>query len=156
MYCEYIIIERKKVFLINNLGETMSYKEKLKKQKDEITKIEKVLKLYPDIEENRDRWGDIKFSSPSINPETDHIFINHNCGCCSDSPLQVWPYKTIEGIKVFSKPACFVVGEMNAYGSGERPYDNWEERFRKENIPETVIDQIQIFFNENKPEDCED
>lgn len=130
--------------------------DKIKQQKFELNKIEKALELYPDIEENRDRWGDEKLSSPSINVETDSVLINHNCGCCPDSPLQAWPYRMVEGVKVFSKPACFTVGEENQWGCGEIEYDNWQEKLRKENIPEKVIDQVQEFFNNNKPEDYED
>lgn len=134
----------------------MNYTDKLKKQKEEISRTEKVLGLYTDIEESRDRWGDIKLSSPSINAETDNILINHNCGCCPDSPLQVWPYKIIEGFKVFSKPACFMVGEQNQWGYGEIEYDGWQDKLRKENITEIVINKVQEFFNNNKPEDYED
>ena len=134
----------------------MSYIEKIKKQKEEIAKIEKILELYPDIKENIDRWSNKKLSSLSINSETDQIYIDHNCGCCEDSPLQVWPYKNVKGIKVFSNPACFMVGEKNQWGSGDIEYDGWQDKLRKENIPEIVINKIQMFFNDNKPEDYED
>ena len=135
----------------------MSYIENLKKTKKEMLQMEKVLELYPDIEEHTDRWSNKRISSSSINSETDQVFINHNCGCCDDSPLQVWPYKNVNGIEVFSNPACFIIGEKIPFysGIGERPYDNWQEKLRKENITETVINKRQIFFNDNKPQHIE-
>jgi len=135
----------------------MDYIEKIKKQKKEIARTEKVLELYPDIKEKIDRWSNKRLSSPSINSKTDRVHINHNCGCCEDSILQAWPYKIVNGIEVFSDPACFVIGEKIPfyYGLGERSYDNWQEELRKENITETVINQIQKFFDDNKPQHIE-
>ena len=130
--------------------------EKLREQREDLDRTEKAIGLYPDIEEHSDRWGTKRLSSPSVNKDTDKVFIKHNCGCCPDSPLEAWPYKNVEGVRVFSKPAYFMVGEKNQWGFGEIEYPNWQEILRKENIPEKVIIQVQEFFNNNPPEDCED
>jgi len=91
--------------------------------------------------------------SKSVNNKANEVWFNHNCGCCPDSPLQAWPHIIHKetGTKIHSNPACFMVGEQVAFGIGEQPYDNWQEKLKKENISSTVIKKIKEFFKENKP-----
>ena len=84
------------------------------------------------------------------------IDINHSCGCCADSPLQMWPYKQIDGVKVFSQPPCFKVGEPNQWGIGEIAWDNWEDELQEVNISETVIQKIKKHFKENPAIELDD
>ena len=71
--------------------------------------------------------------------------MRHNCGCCSDSPLGVWPYIETESGKVYSDPAVFMIGEMH-WISGDKPYKGWEEQMRKYGISEVVIGKISEYF----------
>lgn len=127
----------------------MNLQEKIKQEEKEIENKKKLLERFPDLEEHRDRWGNIRFISSEINTIADKVFINHNCGCCPDSPLQAWPYKEFFGIKVFSNPTQFFVGQKNQFGIGDIPDQDWEEELRKENISEEAIKEIQKYFNEN-------
>ncbi len=134
----------------------MQVKDHLEALKISARKLEGVLKLFPDIEEHHDRWNTMRLCTPSINKLTDDVNINHNCGCCIDSPLQVWPYKNVQGTEIHSKPTCFTIGEQNAYGHGERSDPNWQEQLNKANIPQEVIDKVQVYLDEHPPTEYDD
>jgi len=134
----------------------MELKEKILQEETQIFAKKKLLEMFPDLSEHRDRWGRTRLMSSHINGVADEVFMNHNCGCCDDSPLQAWPYKTVNGIAVFSNPTCFCVGEKYAYGFGDRPFDDWEKDFREASISEVAIKKIQEYFDENKMEDFDD
>lgn len=127
----------------------MELKEKLEQQEKKIENQKKLLEKFPGIKEHSDRWGTIRLISKEINTIADEVFINHNCGCCPDSPIQAWPYKEFFGIEVFSDPTQFFIGQQNQFGIGEIPDSDWEEELRKENISEEVIRKIQQYFDEN-------
>lgn len=135
----------------------------LQKIEDQITEltnkkkiIEKLVEKYWDIAEYTDRWESKRFSTRMVNTEVDCVMMKHNCGCCDDSPLEAWPYKLVEGTEVYSNPAFFFIGEKNNDGTGDKPYDNWQEKLRKENITEYVIGKIQEYLDANPPIDIED
>ena len=126
---------------------------------DQITELnnkKKVVEKYFDISEYIDRWGTKRLSTTAINKEVNCVIIKHNCGCCDDSPLEAWPYKLINGIEVYSKPAHFYIGEKNAYGCGDEPEDDWQKDLRIAEIPEFIINKIQEYFNSNPPKEYED
>ena len=129
--------------------------QRIKEQIAELNNQKKVIEKYWDISENIDRWSTKRFSTAMINSEVNDVMIKHNCGCCEDSPLEAWPFKEIEGIKVYSKPAYFYIGEKNAYGIGDNPDEDWQALMRKSNIAEPVIKIIQKYFDDNPPTKCE-
>ena len=120
----------------------------------EIAKLKNIQKEYPDIKTHTNRWKTERLFSKKVNNIVNKVDISHNCGCCEDSPLEAWPYKLIKGLEIFSDPCCFQVGHKNAYGIGECPYDDWEEKFKKNNISEVVIKKVKKYFKEYPPEDC--
>ena len=126
-------------------------KEKLEAQASMTKAHLKLLERFPDLKEHRDRWNNSRFCTPLINEQVDKAQIHHNCGCCPDSPLEVWPFKKINGIKIFSEPPCFTVGEKDCYSDemSERPYENWQRQLRDSNIPENVISIVQKYFNDS-------
>jgi len=131
----------------------------LQKIEDQITELnnkKKVIEKYFDISEYTDRWGTKRLSTSAINKEVDCVMIKHNCGCCPDSPLEVWPYKLIDEIEIYSKPAYFFVGEQNAYGYGDKPNNDWQKELRDAEIPEFIIEKIQEYFDDNPPKEYED
>lgn len=109
----------------------------------------KLLEKFPDLKKRSSRWGKIRYSTKAVNAIVTDCDISHNCGCCPDSPIEVWPYVIIEGVKIYSAPERFMPGEGNAWGYGERSYDNWQEGFKKEGIAEVVTEKVQQFFDEN-------
>ena len=133
------------------------FKDELEAKQKELNSMRKISELFPDIKEHRNRWGTIRLTTKDANSKTNQAQICHSCGCCEDAPLQAWPYLEVDGIKVFSDPPYFTVGEKIPYyyGMGERPYDEWEQKLRDANIPESIISIVQDYFNENKPKHVE-
>jgi len=129
----------------------MKVKERLEGLKKEFCELETSLKLFPDLEEHRDRWETIRLCTPSINKLTDDVEIRHSCGCCADASLQAWPFKLIQGTYIYSKPTCFFIGQQNDYGYGEIPDPNWQDKLKEADIPQMVIDKIQAYLDNNPP-----
>lgn len=143
-----------------------SLKEFLEKRTKELeAELQKVKDLqtsvvfeFPDLKRIVDRWGNERFCSTQANKIVTNCTIKHNCGCCFDSPLEVWPYLIFGsgsipgGIFIYSDPPSFMVGEKNGYGYGDILYNNWKKKMREANIPEIVIEKVSKYFEENKPE----
>ena len=132
---------------------TTTMKEKIEEQEKEINTRKKLIEMFPDLHEYKDRWDHVYLCSKDVNPIADDVFINHNCGCCEDSSVQAWPFKEFFETNVFSDPACFTVGEKVScyFGEGERPWDNWEQKLIEAGIRQLVIDKVRDFFEQNKP-----
>ena len=145
------IIENANVHNATLEKENHSYHEKLRKLNGRLTIIMEghleLVKTYPDIWLHTNRWKTRRYVSQMVNEVVTHADICHNCGCCNDSPLEVWPYLEQEGVKVYSDPPTFIVGEKCGYG--DRPYDNWEENLKKAGIPVAMIQKVQEHFDEN-------
>jgi hypothetical protein len=140
----------------------MDIRDHIKQKREEAAKAKAeadgaldLLDKFPDLELHVNRWKRERYSSAQANPLTTDCDISHNCGCCPDSPLEVWPYVQLGDVRVYSKPACFVVGERNAYGYGERPYDGWQDELEAEGIPDEVIAKVGAYLSAN-PETSED
>jgi len=129
-----------------------SVQEELSKLKAEASKkvaeAERLVRLstaYPDLQKHVGRWEKVVYYSPSVNPKVVQYDLRHNCGCCSDSPLEVWPYLETKDGRVYSDPPCFQVGEKYYLG-GDRPYPKWEEAFEKAGISEVITEAISAHF----------
>ena len=129
--------------------------DKLKAEEERNRKLQKLAERFPDLHEHRDRWGTIRHSTKAVNGLVDNCIIKHNCGCCPDSPLEIWPYIEIDGWRIFADPIPYTVGEK-AYGYGETEWFGWEEKLRKEGIHEKVVRIVQGFFLDNRPEEEDD
>jgi hypothetical protein len=122
----------------------------------EADRLERLFTEFPDLLRHENRWKVVRYYSKSINPRANKYDISHNCGCCSDSPLEVWPYLETENGNVYSDPPRFTVGEKSYYG--DRPYPGWKEDMRKADIPESIIESIMGHFRheaESAREDLE-
>jgi hypothetical protein len=119
---------------------------------DRAEKLERLATLYPDLKKQVGRWEKVAYnSSPSANEHVDKFDLRHNCGCCDDSPLELWPYLETEFGKVYSSPVPFVVGEKE-YSHGDRPYGNWKQLLNEAKIPDSIIEQIQSYFDKQEQE----
>jgi hypothetical protein len=116
----------------------------------EADNLERMLKEFPDLLKNVNRWRKVRYYSPSVNPRVDKYDMSHNCGCCEDSPLEVWPYLETENGRVYSDPSRFQVGEKSYHG--DRPYSGWKEKMREAHIPESIIESIQEHFRQEARE----
>lgn len=123
--------------------EPQKLREEAEKALKEAERIESLESLFPDLKKETGRWGKVVYSSPSVNTEVTDFESRHNCGCCRDSPLEIWPYIDLPGgNRVHSSPAQFFVGERNPYGSGNIANPGWEEPLRAAGIPEEIIKRI--------------
>lgn len=126
----------------------------------EADKIKKLLAAFPDLRRQVNRWEKVSYSSASVNPKVTDYESRHNCGCCSDSPLEIFPYLDTEWGRVYSNPACFTVGEQDPYGGGDKPYPGWDEKMRQAGIPQPIIERVSYLLgsteNEVQSEEGED
>lgn len=122
----------------------------IRKNQEEIDVLQALVQIYPDLKIHTNRWGKIRYSSKTANQHVTKYERGYNCGCCSDSPLEIWPYVETNFGKIYSDPTCFIVGERGF--DSTTPIENWQESLRVANIPDMVISDISIIFNVNDEE----
>lgn len=115
----------------------------------EQARLSKAYQAYPDLQKHVGRWGKVAYYSKAVNSQVTFVDVRHNCGCCSDSPLEVWPYVDTEHGRIYSDPPCFTVGEQH-WIAGDKPYPGWEQKMRGAGIHESVIEMIQRRFDKDK------
>lgn len=113
----------------------------------EAKQLEALLAEFPDLQKYTGRWKKVAFYSKAVNQHVERFDIRHNCGCCSDSPLEVWPFLETPHGKVYSDPPKFVVGEQH-WISGDRPYDGWKDKLQEAQIPEVIIGTVEMHFKQ--------
>lgn len=133
----------------NILKEIQKLHGEIEIKKKEVNNLLNLIEIYPDIRKETGRWNKTVFCSKLTNNIVTKFDMRHNCGCCNDSPLEIWPYLETPHGNVYSDPPKFVVGEMH-WISGDRPYENWNKKMRDHNIPEAIIDAIQVHFDNCK------
>lgn len=142
---------------LESLSKTIS-----QEQAKELT-LTKLSQLYPDLNKFTGRWKKEVFYSAEVNKIAVEFDMRHNCGCCNDSPLEVWPYYKTEYGNVYSDPPKFIVGEAH-WISGDIPRDGWKDVMRAANICESIIQAVSAHFKKcydervelasaNEPED---
>lgn len=116
-------------------------KESADKARLELERLERLQSTFPDLSKYTGRWKKVVLRSALANPQVTDFDQRFNCGCCSDSPLEVWPYVETPDGRVYSNPACFMVGEKT-YSRKVLPYPEWDKELRKAGIPAELIDRI--------------
>lgn len=116
--------------------------KQLKMHEQEISKLEYLKRIYPDLEIIKDRWDKEYYTSEEVNKRAQHYHTWHSCGCCPDSPLYINPYIKEGDIYIYAKPFNICIGEKNIYGCGDILYTDWPEILRKYNINETIINKV--------------
>lgn len=117
----------------------------------EQTRLKHLAEAFPDLKKHVGRWNKVAYYSKSVNGKVQRFDMRHNCGCCSDSPLEIWPYLETEHGKVFSDPPCFTVGERH-WISGDTPYPGWKEKMREAGIHEDIIGTVGFHFKRCRQE----
>jgi hypothetical protein len=123
------------------------------RRSDELRKLTALTVAFPDLKRHVNRWQKERFCSKGANAKATDYDMSHNCGCCADSPLEVWPYTEQDGVRIYSDPPSFTVGEKNGYGYGETPYPGWDAKMREANIPEPLIDRVRMYLEAHPPEE---
>lgn len=111
----------------------------------EADRLEQLLAAFPDVRKYTGRWNKVAYYSKTANPITDKYDQRFNCGCCPDSPLEVWPYvETLAG-RVYSDPPMFTVGEKGS--GGAVPCGGWESGMLLAGIPQKIVGAIHTYFD---------
>jgi len=121
----------------------------------EAERLAKLAELYPDLRKHVGRWNKVAYCSASVNSQVTKFDMRHNCGCCNDSPLEIWPYVETPHGKIHSDPPMFFVGERK-WGGGDRPYADWDGKLRAAGIPEEVIHRVGLHLSDDEDEEGTD
>lgn len=107
--------------------------------------IEARTKEFPNLRRHVGRWEKVVYCTKDVNANVTRFDMRHNCGCCSDSPLEVWPYFETPNGPIYSDPPMFFVGERGPYG-GDVPEPGWDDKMRAAGIPEIIIGAVGVHF----------
>jgi len=138
----------KQKYLSSIPGVIETLEKELNDKQEELKNLRALYTKYPDLKRNVNRWKRVRFYSASVNNKVDKYDCSHNCGCCSDSPLEVWPYLETEFGNVYSDPFCFQVGEKHGI-SGDVAYPGWKKNLREAKIPENIIESVSNSFKKD-------
>jgi len=116
---------------------------------DEAAKLKELALRYPDLKKRVGRWNKVAYYTRDVNTQVTRFDIRHNCGCCNDSPLEIWPYVESSAGNVYSDPPSFQVGERHWMG-GDRPYDGWQKSMRDAGIPESIVGAVSMHFKQSR------
>lgn len=109
-------------------------------------KIEALLKEFPALRQRTGRWNKVAYYAKEANSKANRFDLRHNCGCCQDSPLEVWPYFESPAGNVYSEPPMFRVGEKEPYYGGDIPRAGWDTEMREAGLPEDIIGAVSMHF----------
>lgn len=118
----------------------------------EAERLKKLAEAFPDVRKHVGRWNKVAYCSKSVNPKVERFDMRHNCGCCNDSPLEVWPYLETPHGKVHSDPPMFFVGERDPWSYGDRPSPGWKGKMQEAGIPEVIIGAVSMHFKRCRDE----
>lgn len=127
--------------------------EALERAQKTVAEVTALKERFPDLHVTVDRWARKRYSSKLVNPIADQVDMQHNCGCCADSPLEARPYIRWNGVSVFASPDHYRVGEKTSSGLDD-PYEAWEAGMRDYGISETAIQLVGEYFEEQKRKRC--
>jgi hypothetical protein len=122
--------------------------KKLAETDAEITRVQKLTQLYPDLKRHVGRWNKVVYCSPSVNGIVTDYETRHNCGCCRDSPLELWPYLETPHGRVYSSPTGIFIGEQDPYTYNDISKPGWREDLRKYGLPEKLIERVAMRFKD--------
>lgn len=114
----------------------------------EIERLKRLLAVFPDLQRDIGRWEKVVYSSKAVNELVTDYDRRLNCGCCPDSPLEIWPYLETPDGRIYSNPSCFVVGERH-WISGAISQPGWKDKLRSAKIPEAIIERIAQGFRDD-------
>ena len=118
----------------------------------EASKLEALLKEFPDLRMHTDRWRNNRFYSKTVNTRLDRFEIKHSCGCCNDSSLLIYPYLDTPHGRVYSDPTDFRVGHKEPLYGGDVPTKGWDTEMRNAGIPEPIIGAVKMHFKREAAE----
>jgi len=133
-----------------------TFSEELAQLEARLSVLKKLKARFPLLEKAESDSGLEYLYTKEVNTLVVHVEIGYSCSCCAESTVFAKPYLEADGMKVFSNPWYFTVGQGSAVLEEVTPWKGWEARLRSCNIPEIVIQKVQAFFETHKPSICED
>lgn len=133
------------------IGQVAKLRQEAAEKLAKAERTQKLIEKFPDIKRYVGRWDKEAYYSKTANAQVTRFDLRHNCGCCSDSPLEVWPYTETELGKVYSDPPEFRIGERH-WMSGDKPYPGWKDKLKEAGIPEDIIGVISMHFKKDSEE----
>jgi hypothetical protein len=140
---------------------TMTIEEKIESIKNEIEKLQSEWILmegaqatYPDLKVHTNRWNKVRYTSAKAIALADKCDIAHNCGCCNDSPIELWPYMEYKpggihvAFQIYAEGIPFRIGEK-CWCYGEKEYEGWQDKLRAKGLREEIIQQATKFFEDH-------
>lgn len=122
-----------------------------KAKEDEASRLASLIACYPDLQKYTGRWGKVVYFSKAVNADAQMYDRRFNCGCCRDSPLEIWPFLETPFGPVYTDPPRFVVGEKD-WIYGARPESGWKETMQREEIREEVVSAVEAYFSSCREE----
>lgn len=116
-------------------------------------KLEVLLKEYPNLRKRTGRWNKVAFYTKDVNALVTRFDQRFNCGCCSHSPLEIWPYLETPHGNIYSDPPDFFVGRRGSYSEGDTPDKGWDSKMRDAGIPEPIIGAVGMHFRRVEEEE---
>jgi hypothetical protein len=129
----------------------MTLSEKLDQQEAEIAKRRKLLRRFPDLREQVDRWKTVRLYSKAVNAIAVEAQIHHTCGCCADAPLVVRPYVRVDGECIYSDPPEIYIGHRNYWGGGDVLVPDWRHRLSEAGLSAEVAEIVSRCGKEEEP-----
>jgi hypothetical protein len=128
------------------LVEAVALRKEAAAKQAEADRLLKLSEKYPDLRKHVGRWNKVVFCSKSVNVQITRFDLRHNCGCCRDSPLEVWPYLETELGPVYSDPPMFHVGRADPCFGGDLPSQGWDATMRAAGLPESIVGAVGMHF----------
>ncbi len=120
------------------------------KKVEEALRVERLQRLYPDLTEKVGRWGKVVYRSPSVNSLVTDYETRFNCGCCNDSPLELWPYIETPHGRVYSNPCGMFIGERHSGMRHAIPRAGWRQSLEKHGLPSELLDRVEKHFESQR------
>jgi hypothetical protein len=121
----------------------------------EAERLEKLVTMFPNIQRHVNRWGKTRLFARDVNSRANRFSLGYNCGCCDDSPLELWVYIETEFGDVYSDPPYFRIGEKHWKG-GDSPYPEWKKGLIEAGIPEVIIEDVSKHFKKCRQKRIDD
>lgn len=84
------------------IDELADLQKEIDQKQAELDNLNKLFGLYPNLLKHTNRWKTVRYCSSDVNKNVNKCEIRHNCGCCSDSPLEIWPYLETDFGNIYS------------------------------------------------------
>ncbi len=118
--------------------------KKIAEEQAKVDQLKRLAETFPDLKEDQDRWKTKRYYSKLVNSQALDVDRIHSCGCCSDAPYYAMPYIEFEGIRIYSNPPRFYLGEGSWSGPGHSWDGDWAKKMEVAGINKRVIDIVKI------------